>query len=101
MCLLAICMPSLEKHLLRFYAHFSIGFVFLLLNSTRYLYILEVNSYRSVCFPMFSSIQCVVFFFYVHCLFVYNFFAVQKILSLIRLHLFTFVFISVILGDGS
>ena len=78
MSLLAICMPSLEKHLLRLYAHFSIGLVFLLLNSTSYLYILEINPCRSVCFPMFSSILYVVF--------VYNFFAVQKLLRLIRLH---------------
>ena len=28
-------------------------------------------------------------------------FAMQKLLSLIRSHLFTFVFISIILGDGS
>ena len=104
MCLSAICISSLVKCLFKSFSFFFDSvpffsyflFVFLVLSYMSCLYILESN-------PLSVVSVAIIFSHSEGCLFTWLIvsFAVQKLLSLIRSHLFTFVCISITLGGGS
>ena len=97
MCLLSICMSSLAKCLFSSLARCLIGsFIFLELSCRSCLYIFEINSLSVTSFAIFFSHSEG----YLFTLLILSF-VVQKLLSLIKSHLFIFAFISITMEGGS
>ena len=94
MCLMAICVSSMEKYLFKSSDRFLSGGFFWILSCMSCLYMLDIN-------PLLVTSFANIFSYSISCLFVLLMvsFAVQKLVSLIRSHLFIFVFISIALGD--
>ena len=92
MCWLAICMSSLEKSLQTF-SPFLIGLFFGYLATSAVCKFWRLILCWSYHLQMFSAILWLSFHL------VYSFLCKQKFLSLIRSHLFIFIFISITLED--
>ena len=92
---LAICMYSLEKCLFRYSTHFLTWVIcFFHIEPQKIWKFGGLTPCQLLHFQIFSPVLWVVFLFMVS-------FAVQKLLSLIRYHLFIFVFIFITLGSES
>ena len=97
MCLLAICLYIFfGKMFIQVFYPFLNQIVFLILSCMSCLYMLDIHSLSIICFAntFFHSVGCLFILLMVS-------FAVQKLLSLIRSHLFIFAFVSFVLGDRS
>ena len=90
-------MSALDQCLFISLAHFLIGsFIFLVLSCRNCFYTFEINSLSVASFAIiFSHSEGCLFTLLIVS------FVVQKLLSVIRSHLFIFAFISNILGGGS
>lgn len=95
--LLAFCISSLGKCLFKTFAHFLIVVIVFTTEIHEFLYILDINALDGYANAMWFDI----FPHFIDCLlmlFLFYFFAVQKLFSLVKSHLLIFYFIACLLG---